>query len=497
MKINKPLLTIIFFGIVVRLYLIFTKNVFTDEVFYFRVVRDFSSLDFIHITHWIKDHAILHFIVLKVGMIFTSRIAYLRLINILYYVGSAHAIYLIFKSLKLGRWSLLPVFFFSIHGYFIYIASMILPYNIVIFFTLLSIYYCLRLFVVEGGRVGSDYITFILFTTLAFYSDYSFFSMFLFYAFILVYVFLCKRSRRIPLVLSYGVIVVLVLPGISQLIDNLPEIQRLNTSIVRSQNLLPSFQQFCSMTILHDQPTLSFLIYIFYLALFISSLTFIFYIRKKRESVHNFFSVIGISYYISTIAFLLIHQYIFPIFVERAAWFFPLFALMMISLLVVFNFELKKKLFLFILILFLTTRLLNLFVTNGDITYEVSYKSFLQDYAQQNTAKEDDYLFIIDSDYVLFPLRYYYLSPKHSIFNTALDEKTKKLLKEKRPTVLYLKTSEVTTHSPQLPKATDYSVVLPTCEVSNMFSDIFIKNANTIYCLEYIGDKKYTFIKMK
>lgn len=498
MKKNRLLVLILFVGVVIRAYLAITRNVFTDEVFYYTVARNHNLWDFILIDHWIKDHAILHFIWLKGGLLLTTRIAYLRLLNLVFYIGSALALFQTFKLLKFGKWSLLPVLFFTIHGHFIYVSSMILPYSIVIFFALLSVWFSIKITIGEPNPSWFDYAFFIIFTTLASYSDYSFLSMFIFYFQLFLIAAIFKRQRFLGLLVASCIALILILPGMSQLFHNYDAITQLNTTIGRNENLLLSFYRFCDMTVLHTNSLFSLIFFLFYLALiFIETILILrnkdgFISRDKR----TFFVLVSAAYYKSVLLFLLINQYIFTIFVERASWFFPLFSLVMICTLIYFYYERKNKFYIVILLLFLLTRASNMTFTPGGITYEVSYRSFLREYVTNSKTQDDRYLFLVDDEYKLFPLRYYYLSP-FSVQNTQVDVRIKSELAKRNTKIMYMNETDFNKYNFRLPEGIDYGIVFPSCDVTEIPKKDFVKRAESIYCLRRLTDNKYIFVRYK
>ena len=70
-------------GAFLRLYYIFTRDIFTDEVFYFNIARSSSWLDIIKMNHWIKDHPQLYILFLKLLSLFGQNIIGLRVSNVL------------------------------------------------------------------------------------------------------------------------------------------------------------------------------------------------------------------------------------------------------------------------------------------------------------------------------------------------------------------------------------------------------------------------------
>jgi len=342
-----------------------------------------------------------------------------------------------------------------------------------------------------------DCVGFIVFTTLASYSDYSFLSMFIFYLLTLILVVKIKKERLSALLLTYGITFILVLPGMFQLLFNLNTIKGLNAHLVGDLSLPQAFLKFCEMTILHLNSPTTLLLFVFYLTLFVIE---VFFVANRKSSLDRdkitFFLLIGTSYYLSTLCFLLINQYVFKVFVERATWFFPLFSLIMISILIHSFYVKKKYIYVLIIITFTLTRMSNMFITEGDVAYEMSYKSFLDAYALDKEASDDKYLLIIDNGYVLYPLRYYYLYEPGAIRNARVGAATKQLLSQRKFRSLYTDKIKSYGNLPSLPSEIKYSVVVSACDDVDL-KNIFFKGAQSIYCVQSKDKNDYIFVKKK
>jgi len=224
---------IIIFGLIIRIYLILERNIFTDEVFYIEVAIRNSIKDIIFINHWIKDHGILYYLFLKPFLFFTKTIEILRFSNIFLYI--LISIFIIYTFNKIFRKKYLTtafLFLYSFNHYFIYLNSWISPFNLVSFFAVVSIF-SLIYFILKNNLDKEFYFYYFLFivsTILAFYSDYSFFYLAIFYFLILIYILfklIIKKGgiKKSYLILnSYLIILIFIIPGIFQFINNFERI---------------------------------------------------------------------------------------------------------------------------------------------------------------------------------------------------------------------------------------------------------------------------------
>ncbi len=175
-------------GVLIRTYLIFTRNIFHDELAYIEIAKNESVLDIFFIKHWIKDHGILYCLFLKPFLSLTSNVIYLRLTNLVFYIVLSVYIFITFFQLGFSYWALVPVFLFTTLRYFIYLNSLISPFNLAAFFAGLVILSFFNIFAHINKNVrcwiGRGLI-FIRSSILGFYFDYSFLYLFGLYLFAL------------------------------------------------------------------------------------------------------------------------------------------------------------------------------------------------------------------------------------------------------------------------------------------------------------------------
>src|ERR1035437_8682397 len=125
-------------GIIPRIILLFSYDIFTDEVFYTETARLTSFGNLLTHSFWIKDHGILYLLFLKIAQVFTTDIVYLRLSNLIIFIIINFTLFCFFKKIKTDITSLIPVALFSFLPYFMFINIYVTPYNFVILFSLLS-----------------------------------------------------------------------------------------------------------------------------------------------------------------------------------------------------------------------------------------------------------------------------------------------------------------------------------------------------------------------
>jgi len=404
---------IISFGFFLRLYLILTRNIFTDEVFYFEVAKNSNLSQIILIKHWIKDHGILYYLFIKPFIFFTTDIIYLRLTNLIFYIIVSLVIFLFFHLFNFGYWSLLPVLFYSINRYFVYISSWISPFNLVSFFAIISLL-SLSFFVFKQDYLRYrkiSYFIFIISTILGFYSDYSFFYMFFFYFFIFLYVLLKNKRLLLYLIVAYQAVLAFVLPGIFQFYNNLAQIVFLfRNHLYKESNLLIFFSNITQTLILRNNFIIS-LLYFFGLVITINLIK-----KNINDDLKTLAVVLFASLFINIILMFFVVNHLISIYVERSFWFFNFILVILISI-ITFLLKQQKKILLstFFLIIFLVFSVANYFSYKaliGEIYEEYNFNNLIKSLSV--IKNYPDRIILVDKLYYFYPLKNYFLSTIYS-----------------------------------------------------------------------------------
>lgn len=428
---------IILIGIFIRSYFIQIKNIFTDEVFYSEIALKESLKNIILINHWIKDHGILYYIFLKPFFIFTKNIELVRFSNIfLYLITSIYLIYSIQKAFKSKLLTTIVLFFYSLNHYFVYLSSWISPFNLVVFFSFISILSLIKIiFSQKTENLKSCFFDYFIFTTStisAFYSDYSFIILGFFYIFIYIFlIFFSKKDHlnKLLLIITTQIILIIIVPGLFQLINNLTNVKNLNNyyfNISFFDYLNKLFQSFISRTN-------NF--YSLFLMIFLVFLSFFYKIKFKKDKIVNLNLI-----FVFNLLFLIFFQYLFnknffSIFSERSFWYFYInlvfiFAINSYIFLKNQSFFLRILGFLFFLIPIFGY--INHIDIDGNIKHQIDYKSIKELFNKKNQL-----IILINKDYDYYPITNYFLNP---LFNNNF--KNHLLLKEENEKNLFKKIDE-------------------------------------------------------
>jgi len=223
-KYTLFLIVIVIIGIFLRLNNILNRHFFIDEVHYLDITINESLSSIVNINHWIKDHGILYYVFLKLFIFFSKEIIVLRITSIALYLLGVYAILYFLRGQK--KWAGLGiVLVYSFYSYFVFLQSSISPFNLALFFGLLSI---LTLYRIYNGETNHILLfIYLIANVLGFYSDYSFFYIFLFnLLFLIGSVFFGFNKFLIKRVFILNCLTALfILPGLLQFFQNLLNIK--------------------------------------------------------------------------------------------------------------------------------------------------------------------------------------------------------------------------------------------------------------------------------
>lgn len=500
MKKYLTIISVLILGICARLYLISTRDVFTDEVFYYAVAQQNSLRDFILISHWIKDHGNLIYFVLKGGLLFTSKIEYLRYINIFIYAGSALMLYKTFRLLKLRNWALIPVVIFSFHEYFLYISAMISPYNLVILFTLISMFFSIKILVIDSRPSVGDFGAFISATILAFYSDYTFFAMAPFYLCLAFFAVFTRKIYIYRVLILFLFVLIGILPGLRQISDNINLIKQINPIINTSASPIDELFRFCNLLTIHYGHSLPLYILGTYFALFFGSIL----ILSKHEPINKLHAlknnllllsiILFTTFILTVISFLYIHNFIHSIIASRAMWFFYIYLIFIFSITIIVYFKSKRGINIFIALSYSAMTIHTLFISPGGIAHIIQYTPLLSEYVKLVSQKPDDSLYIFDNaSYRLFPINNYYLTESY-IRSQSVDNKYWRNLKKNRPQIYSVRMDNTVI---AVPISKNYSAIFVSYQQMVAQSKEFLNRAHAIYYLKRFNTVSLLFIRVK
>jgi len=402
-------LFITFLGLALRLYFILTKNIFIDEVFYSEIPLKYRLIDIIQSNHRIKDNGFLYYIYLKIFLFFTNNIVWLRLSNLPLYLVSSYFIFRLFNFLKYKYLSLIPIFIYSFLTYFVYMNTMLSTYNLVIFFGILTIYFFFSLLLNDDKNT---YISLLFSLVLGFYTNYSFIYIIFILIPLFIYVLIRKKDRIIPFLLILLSGLILILPGLAQILLNYKMV--VSTEIISgAYKELNPYYFFCNLSdaiLLRNGNIISMLI----IGLIILYQGY--WVLKKHH--YDRVSLIVIITLLSSLIFIFyVNNYISIIFFERAFWFIYLIMIFLITN--VFKLLQKKKKYLILIIL---TTILVVFIFNrfstkyerrfipGNVNDFINYKQLLTSLIDERMKLNIKNLVLIDETNNYYPVLKYYFS---------------------------------------------------------------------------------------
>lgn len=410
---NKTIIAFLFIvilGLILRLCYIFNLGVFTDEVFYTEAARlnSFSAL-FNH-SFWIKDHGILYLLFLKIVQFITTDIIFLRLTNVFIYLLISFSLFLFFKKIRNGLTSLIPVALFSFIPYFVFTNIYVSVYNFVILFTVLS-FICVSRFILFKERNSWIYLfSFIIFLTLAFYSDYSSTYLYLSLIGILIFTYFFKKEKFIFIFPAVFLNVILILPGVWQFLTNIYAVNNLNVSCcVADSEFFLFFPNFLRAIFFRTDFVFSLFILIF----IIVSL-FLIFLKNKNEAIKYLITYTGFGFLTSFIYLYFVNRFFLMIFVERTFFIFNFFLILSLYSLFFFKFKFKKihiflTIFLFSFVVFGFIKIsANIDIAGNIPALNISYTDLIRELIQKDNIKNVDEIIFFDKGYNFYVFQKYY-----------------------------------------------------------------------------------------
>lgn len=393
---------ILVLGSLFRIFIMRNRDLFVDEVYYWRVSQMNSWKNLLLIGHWIKDHGILYYVWLKSLAIFVTDIPTLRFSNILLYIISGGALYAFFKD-RYGWGAIVGVALFSFHRYFVYLSSTLSPYNLALCLAIVSLCVLDHLKGLKRSVTWKEGVIMVFATVGAFYTDYSFFFALPFYGAFFVSAIRETRvgyEKKRHIIALYTIVFMGILPGLIQFIGNLNPIQDLFAGRYFEQ----SFSQFIyimgGMMILRAVPLLGTVFMLVLVAVFL-------FLRGKKGDRVLFWS------YTAGIFMVFVSQrFFFPLFAERYLWFLYFILILMMMYLVRSN-TIQGV---FLVGIFIVCGVINYpiprtstFRVPGDISYEVRYSSLLMNERNEKAEK----VIVLDTTTATDVLMHYYFGQRY------------------------------------------------------------------------------------
>lgn len=396
---------IIAIGICIRVVGIERREIYGDESIYYKTAVSSTTEELISIKHKFKDHGILYFLFIKATHNFVKDIPTLRYTNIVLYGASALLLFLILKKITFGYISLFGVFLYSIHWHFIQLSTMLSPYNLVIPFSLASLYLLLDRIDNKNNSLGRD-LLFAVVTALSMYADYSFFYLFYFYLFVLLY--LCYKGRWRNLIRPYSITILLVLPGLLQFNFNFEHITILFDRV-------PGTVKFTFIEFLADFGRITMFLPLAWVGIctVLGMITYLVFASRKKKLPNIFLLVQWVvltSFIMCALTLFIIHQYIFPLYIPRSFWVFHFLILMIITLFIHLNSH--KVMMAVVVCAICIANLLGLRIDSYSIPHNISdqirYSSLL---IEMSGKRAPSSLVLYDPYFACEALVSYYFSP--------------------------------------------------------------------------------------
>jgi len=397
---------IILCGVLFRLFFIFSRDIFTDEVFYTNVALSNSFSSILTSSHWIKDHGVLFLLILKVLTHLSKNIIILRLFNLIPYIISCLILFNFFKKLKTGYLSLISVFVYSFLSYFVFLSAMVSPFNLVSFLTLLALVSLIKY--VFFNKTWKQLFLFTLFSIMTFYADFSSIYFFLSLIIGLFLIYLKKRKDLIYVLLSYLVILTCILPGIFYVINTFREISFLN-----QDKSLVNFDFFKFLTVFSNNILLRINGQLSLILLLILLFILATYSLKSNQKKLKFISMLFLTaFLLNTVVLFIFSKRFFSIFTERSFWHFYLVEVFIITLISLYlrTKKLYLTIFLIAILLVITIR----FIDGGNHfpgivpDFNIKYKELASKIKKIPSFNRNKIIYY-DQGYSYVPLREYYL----------------------------------------------------------------------------------------
>lgn len=398
-KDNFLIFLLIFFGFLLRLYFILSREIFTDEVFYRNVALSSSFSNILIYDHWIKDHGLFFLLILKILTYVSKNIVILRLFNLIFYVILSVSCFNFFKSINKKKFAYLFVFAYLINSYFIFTSSIISPFNFVSFFSILTIIKLLEYFFIKSSN--KNLILFNILSILSFYSDFS--SIYLFFSLLILIIILFSINNKLFLFIFSALFqLFFILPGVFYALKNFKEISNLNPSVLNFNFDFYQFIEFFSdIILLRIGKSYSLIIFI------VLVLSLVFILIKKNDVFLRRLSLFTLFSFIVNILFtFFFNKYFFYIFSERIFWhiyFIEIFAFSLIGSI------LSRKFLIIFYISLISLFLIRIIDINGSL---IQGRVTNEDFQYKNIINEIKKSTVIyfDKNYGYVPLRDYYLN---------------------------------------------------------------------------------------
>lgn len=407
--ISLPILftIIVFLGVSLRLYFIFSFDIFTDEVFYTNIALYNSFHNILNSSHWIKDHGILFLLILKVLTYISKDIIILRLFNLIPYVISCVILFNFFNGFKTKYLSLFSVFIYSFLTYFIYLSATVSPFNLVSLLALIALVSLIRYIFFK--KTWKQLFLFILFSIMTFYADFS--SIYFFISLIigLFLIYLEKREDFRYILISYLIILTSVLPGIFYVINTFRKIALLNPD--RSFVNIVFFRfltVFSDIILLRNNNQLSLILILVLLFVLI-----IYFLKSGQKSINFVNKLFFVSFLLNTVFLFVFSKFFFSIFTERSFWYFYLTEVFILTLIGWYLRARKLYLMTFLIIIFsiIIVRFFDFFGYSfpGRVPeINIKYKEFAKEIKKIPSFSQSQIIYY-DQGYSYVPLREYYL----------------------------------------------------------------------------------------
>lgn len=406
-KINFILMSIIIFGLLLRMHAIFTNDIYTDEIYYTEVSRLSSLSSIVQLNFWLKDHAILYLLFLKISQFFTLNIDFLRLSNLILYLAVCIRLFKFFKKFKNIVFEILPVLLFSIFPYFVLINSYVSPYNFVMAFSILAFTFISDFILfseAKNDKLKSS-VLFVIFSTLAFYSDYS--VIYFYLPLIPLVLILYMKSEKLAqnLTLMGLINFLLISPGLYQLFKNFHSLYGLNTGVnyanANFQGFLANFAATIFLNIAGSYSQLLLAVFLFIL--------FVIFLRERKFEL-NLLTFMVLSGFIIDILFLyLFNNMYFSIFAQHIFWYFYFLLVLAITIITLYFFRYKKLLsFLIVTIIILFGfRINDVLVHSKIFGPNINYRGLTTKMLNNKNLYGRSLMVFFNNDYY-YPLSKYY-----------------------------------------------------------------------------------------
>jgi len=423
-KTIAAFLAIVIFGLILRVYFIFNFGVFTDEVFYTEAARLNSFGNILSHNFWIKDHGVLYIAFLKIIQFVTTDIIFLRLSNVFIYLLISFSLFSFFKKIRNDLTSLIPVALFSFFPYFVFTNVYVSVYNFVILFSVLT-FICVSRFILFKEKNSWVYLfSFVIFLTLAFYSDYSSIYLYLSLIGVLIFTYFFKKEKFVFITPGLFLNFILILPGAWQFLTNLYKINNLSSPCCFGDSKFSLFfPNFLHAVFFRTD----FIFSSFFLIVLVISL-FLIFLKNKNEAIKYLITYTGFGFLTSFVFLYFVNRFFLPIFVERTFFIFNFFLILCLYCLFFFKFKFKKIFFLVIFLfgfvvfgLFQTSA--NLDIPGNVPDVNIRHTDLIRELIKKENIKDVEEVIFLDKNYFYYPLqKYYFLGVSDYMKKTVIED---------------------------------------------------------------------------